>query len=305
MIANYLLRHLQVLMYSLGQLAATPLASLMTVGVIAITLALPTGLYVLLDNMQRVSDDWQGGAQISLFLKSQVAPEQARALARDIELLPQVQQVKYISPEDALDEFKRLSGFGEALDALDRNPLPPVVVVWPRADHSTPAELGSLRDQFAGLGNVDIAQLDLEWVKRLHVILQLARRAVLLLAGLLAVAVLLIVGNTVRLAILNRRDEIEIIKLIGGTDPFIRRPFLYSGWLQGTLGALVAWLLVALGLTLLGGPVRDLASLYASRFELQGLDPVASLALLAVGGVLGWLASRIAVGRHLRAVEPS
>lgn len=299
----YLTRHAQVFFYSLGQLLRTPLASLMTVGVIGITLALPAGLYLLLENAERVTGQWEGGAQISLFLKPGVPGPQARQLAERLQARPEVNQVRYISPAEALEEFKRLSGFGEALDALDRNPLPPVLVVWPAV--TEPARLEALLAEFRGFGEVDIAQLDLAWVKRLHAILGLLRRGVLLLAGLLAVAVLLIVGNTIRLAILNRKEEIEVIKLVGGTDAFVRRPFLYSGWLQGTAGGLAAWLLVSAGLALLAGPVRELALLYASPYALRYPSAVEVLALLGAGGSLGWLASLIAVGRHLRTIEPS
>ena len=300
----YLLRHLQVFFYALGQLARAPLASLLTVGVIGITLALPAGLFLLLDNAQRITTGWEGGAQISLFLRAGTPDRAGRALAARLGARPEVAQVRYISPAEALAEFKRLSGFGDALDALDRNPLPPVVVVWPAPGYSAPARLEGLLAEFRRLGEVDLAQLDLAWVKRLHAILQLIRRAVGLLAGLLGVAVLLIVGNTIRLAILNRKEEIEVVRLVGGTDAFIRRPFLYSGGLQGAAGGLAAWLLVTGGLALLAGPVRELALLYASPFELHYMGAREVLLLVAGGGALGWLASLIAVGRHLKSIEP-
>jgi cell division transport system permease protein len=277
----------------------------MTIAVIGITLALPSGLYVLLDNAQRVAAGWEGGAQISLFLKQDTDDQAARKLADAIKQLPEVANVDYISREAALADFKRLSGFGDALNALDKNPLPPVLVVRPAPGQRDPVTLAGLVKRFRGYGDVDIAQLDLEWVKRLHAILRLAQRGVVLLAGLLAVAVLVTVGNTIRLAILNRKDEIEIIKLIGGTNAFIQRPFLYSGLTQGLAGGITAWLLVTLGLGLLSGPIHELANLYASNFGVRGLGPQATLVLLGTGGLLGWLASRIAVGRHLGAIEPN
>ena len=301
---NYVLRHLQVFFYSLGQLARTPLASLMTIAVIGITLALPTGLYIVIDNTQRLSSGWQGKGQISLFLKHEVNEDAAQKLAATIRRLPSVSRVEYISREAALAEFKRLSGFGETLNTLDRNPLPAVLLVRPTAAHDHPEALQALRKQLKEYNAVDIAQLDLEWVRRLHAMLKIAQRGVLLLAGLLGLAVLLIIGNTIRLAVLNRRDEIEIIKLIGGTNAFIRRPFLYSGLQQGLLGAVTAWLLVGLGLLLLSGPIHELAGLYGSRFEPGGLGLNASLVLLGAGGLLGWLGSRLAVSRHLHSIEP-
>ncbi len=174
----------------------------------------------------------------------------------------------------------------------------------PASEFDNPASLEQLLNELAEHGQVDLAQLDLEWVRRLHALLQIARRGVWILATLLGTAVVLIVGNTIRLAVLNRREEIEIIKLVGGTDAFIRRPFLYTGLLQGIGGALMGWVLVSVSLGLVAGPVRELARLYASGFQPQGLGIGGAATLLTVGAVLGWLGSRIAVGRHLRDIEP-
>jgi len=302
---NYLLRHAQVLFYSLGQLARTPFASLTTIAVIAISLALPGGLYVLLDNVQRASSAWDGAAQLSVFLKRDSSERVGQALAQKIRARAEIASVDYISREAALAEFKRLSGFGEALNALNSNPLPAVLAIRPKTTHSDAATLATLKKELQAMNEVEWVQLDLDWIKRLNAIVELARRGVWLLAGLLALAVALIVGNTIRLAVLNRRTEIEVIKLIGGTDAFIRRPFLYSGLIQGLCGALCAWALLAVVLLLLAGPVQDLAGLYGSRFELRGLGFEAGLTLIGVGALLGWLGARLAVGRHLRAIEPA
>ena len=304
MIKNYLLRHAQVFFYSLGQLTRTPVATFLTVAVIGITLALPAGLYVAIENVQRLASGWEDNGQISLFLKQDVPGAAIEKLADKIRRLPAVSWVDYVSREAALTEFKRLSGFGEALNALERNPLPAVLVVHPAATHAHPDKLQALLKDLRRFNEVDIAQIDLDWVRRLHAMLELARQGVLILAAGLAIAVLLIIGNTIRLAVLNRRDEIEITKLIGGTNAFIRRPFLYTGTLQGLLGALLAWLLVGLGLLLLADPIDNLAGLYGSRFEAENLGILATLALIGSGGLLGWLGSRLAVGRHLRAIEP-
>jgi len=304
MIKNYFLRHAQVFFYSLGQLARTPVATFLTVAVIGITLALPAGLYVAIENLQRLASGWEDNGQISLFLKQDVPGAAIEKLADKIRRMPAVSWVDYVSREAALSEFKRLSGFGEALNALDRNPLPAVLVVHPAASHAHPDKLQALLKDLRRFNEVDIAQIDLDWVRRLHAMLELARQSVLILAAGLAIAVLLIIGNTIRLAVLNRRDEIEITKLIGGTNAFIRRPFLYTGTLQGLLGALLAWLLVGLGLLLLTDPIDNLAGLYGSRFEAENLGILATLALIGAGGLLGWLGSRLAVGRHLRAIEP-
>jgi cell division transport system permease protein len=225
-------------------------------------------------------------------------------LSGKIRKLPAVSWVDYVSREAALAEFKKLSGFGEALGSLDRNPLPPVLVVHPAPKHARPDALQSLLKDLRQYNEVELAQLDLEWVRRLYAMLDLALQGVLILTAGLAVAVLLIIGNTIRLAVLNRRDEIEIIKLIGGTNAFIRRPFLYSGTLQGLFGGFLAWLLVCLGLLILSGPVHRLASLYGSLFVVESMGFLAVLALIGTGGLLGWIGSRLAVGRHLRVMEP-
>ncbi|UCH53072.1 MAG: ABC transporter permease [Pseudomonadota bacterium] len=299
---RYFLAHAQAFFESLGRLAHAPVATFMTVGVIGITLALPTGFYLLVDNLERVGRGWEGAGQISLFLKADIGGERAEKLADRIRRFPVVARTQYISPDSALAEFKRVSGFGDALDALDRNPLPPVIVVHPRID-TPPEKLETLVSELRAEKEVDIAQLDLEWVRRLHAVLRVAERAAWILASLLAAGVLLIIGNTARLAVLNRKDEIEIIRLVGGTMAFVRRPFLYAGVQQGLAGALLAWLLLALSLFLLGDPVRDLANLYGSEIRAEGPGLGTVAALLGAGGFLGWLGTRLAVGRHLRALE--
>lgn len=301
---NYLLRHAQAFFSSLGGLARAPIASLMTIAVIGVTLSLPTGLYVVLDNIQRLSRGWEGSGQISLFLKRDTGAAAAQKLADKIRLLPAVAGVEYISRDAALAEFRRLSGFGAALDALEHNPLPAVLVVRPDAAHAGPGALESLAEELGRRREVELVQLDLQWVKRLRAMLGIGQRAALVLAGLLGLAVLLIVGNTARLGVLNRRDEIAVIKLVGGTDAFIRRPFLYSGLMQGLLGALTAWFFVGLSRLLLSGPIEELARLYESEFSLSGPAPMAILGLLGLGGALGWLGSRLALRRHLREIEP-
>ncbi len=298
---NYLLRHAQVLLATLGQMARAPLATLLTLTVIGITLALPSGLFVMLDNLERVSAGWDRGAQASLFLKRNVTEAGAEKLARQIRAMPAVASVDYISREAALAEFKRLSGFGTALNALDGNPLPATLVVRLPVDDN-PAAIKSLMATLAGLPGVDLAQLDIEWLQRLAALLQLAERAVIMLGALLSLAVLLIIGNTIRLAVVNRQTEIEIIQLVGGTPGFVRRPFLYSGLLQGLLGGLLAWLLVETSLLLLSGPARELAGLYGSSFVLTGLGAEQGLSLAMAGALLGWLGARLAVGWQLRQI---
>jgi len=300
-VKGWLKRHREALGEALARARRAPLATLLTAAVIGITLALPGGLFLAVDNVQRLAQGLETGGQVSLFLKQDVSDTEAGKLAEKIRRVGGVKNVSVITRAQALAEFKKHSGFGEALNLLDRNPLPAVLVVEPaRLD---PEALGRLSTELGRDPRVDIASLDLDWVRRLHAILEFARRAVAILAGLLGAAVLIIVGNTVRLAVLSRREEIEVTKLVGGTDAFIRRPFLYSGLLAGLFGGAAAFLFVGIALLVLAGPAQELAGLYGTRFEISGLAGLV-LGLPLTGAALGWLGSRLAVGRHLRLIEP-
>lgn len=300
----YLLRHLQVALTSLGQLSRTPLSTLMTAAVLGIALAMPLGLHLLLFNVHQATRGWDGAAQISLFLKQHVNDDQAQTLTEQVRQAPGVASARTISRAQAMEEFRRHSGFGDALDILGENPFPAVIVVYPEIGASHPAAIEGMLQQLRQRPEIDIAQLDMQWVKRLYALTDIGRRGIWVLSALLGLSVLLIVGNTIRLSIFNRRDEIEVIKLIGGTDAFIRRPFLYSGIWFGLLGGSIAWSLVAGSLWLLSGPVARLSSLYGSGFELSSLDLATSLSVLLGGPLLGLLGSWLAVGRHLGAIEP-
>jgi len=304
-IQTYLLRHLQVFFYSLGQLMRSPLSLLMTSAVIGIALALPAGLHIVLKNVQSISGDLDSAAQISLFLKKSTSERQAQQLLSQIRKMPQINSVQYISRQQALAEFKRLSGFGNALKALEKNPLPAVIVVQPSITQSNARTTQALVSELQAKPHVDIAQLDMQWIKRLYSIMDIIRRGVVILTGLLALAVLLVIGNTIRLAIQNRRDEIVIIKLIGGTDRFIRRPFLYTGFWYGLLGGLIALLLVVSSLLLLSGPIEALTQSYESPFSMQIIDFNSSSWLILGSILLGLSGSWVAVERHLREIEPT
>lgn len=304
-LGNFFTLHAQAFIATLGQLSRRPFATFMTVAVIGIALAMPAGLYVLLNNTQRMIGSWEGANQISLFLKSGINESRAQQLAAQLRRRPEIATTDYVSPDNALEEFRRLSGFGEALGALDENPLPAVLVVRLKKDVTDPGRIGQLLEEMRKRSEVDIAQLDMQWVKRLNAIMAMVQRGVVVLASLLGLAVLLVVGNTIRLAIQSRRDEIVITKLIGATDAFIRRPFLYSGAWYGIGGGVLALILVQLSLSILKQPVHDLALLYDSSFALYGLDPGTSALLLGGGALLGLLGSWLAVGRHLKEIEPN
>ena len=302
---TFLQRHAQVALDSLGRLYRNRISSLMTAAVIAIALAMPAGLYLLLDNLERLSGTWDGQASMSVFLKNSVPASAADGLAKRVREWPEVHSVQLVTPDEALQEFSQRSGFADVLDALDENPLPAVLVVLPASDYTDPAAASTLRDRFSRLPETELAQLDLQWVQRLAAILEIARRGILITGCLLALAVLLMIGNTIRLEIQNRREEILVTKLIGATNGFVRRPFLYCGIWYGVFGAIIAWLLVETGFWLLSEPVANLAGLYQSDFRLETL-PFQLLWVLVMGGMcLGLLGSWLAVGRHLDAIEPT
>ncbi len=276
----------------------------MTAAVIGIALALPSAFFLLLANVQTVTGQWQSGAQLSLFLKRDTSASQYQQMAREIGQRPGVSNVRVVTPEQALDEFKRSSGFTEALQLLDENPLPPVLIVDPVGGQA-PGALEKLADELRALPAVETARLDMQWVKRLHSIMRLVERGVWVVALLLAGAVMLVVGNTIRLDIENRRDEIVISKLIGATDSFVRRPFLYEGLWYGAVGALMAALLIEIARLVLDGPLDRLSALYGNSLGVQGLGISGLSLLLLSGALLGLIGSWMAVGRHLAALEPS
>ena len=288
---------------TLGRLLRQPLSTFLTAAVIGITLALPAALHVLAQNVSAISYSWEGTLQASLFLKDSVSPERGRELVQSLAGRDGIARASYISREQSLVEFHQLSGFGEALDLLADNPLPAVIVVTPQRELDQ-HQVSRLLDELARLPEVEVAKLDQKWLERLYAILAIVQRAVLIVAALLALAVIVTVGNTIRLDIENRRDEIIVMKLIGAPDGFIRRPFLYTGLWYGLFGGLIAWLAVNLALRALAGPTRHLAGLYESSFQLAGLSWQSGFVLLAAGIGLGALGSAWTVGRHLSRYEP-
>lgn len=301
----YGLHHLRSLMFSLGKLSRSPLASGMTIAVIAIALALPACLYTLLGNMRVVGEGWDvSSSRISLYLKPGVSEAEIERLSQRLRSQESIAEIQHITPDEGLEQFRSLSGFGSALDALDSNPLPHVITLLPGMVVRDPQRLATLAESLEKLDTVDRAQIDLQWVQRLHALVGVLDRGVAVLGGLLSLAVLLIVGNTIRLDILSRREEIEVTKLIGATDAFIRRPFLYGGVWYGVFGGLLALALVGLTVALLSAPAERLALSYGSRFDLSGLSLGDSTLLVLGASLLGWLGSWLAVGRHLERIEP-
>jgi cell division transport system permease protein len=276
----------------------------MTVAVIGIALALPAGLQLLVANGRALGDNWDSAIEIAVYLRRDVEATQAAELAAGLDADPAIGEVQLIPADKALEEFREYSGFGAALDALEENPLPSVLVVRPAPGSDSAEDVARLRDRLTEELPADIVQADTAWVERFHTMLDVVRRIVGMAGVMLAVGVIIIVGNTIRLDIQNRRDEIEVVKLIGATDGFIRRPFLYTGLWYGLLGGLLALALVLLLITALDEPVRRLAGLYGSGFRLAGPGTRGALLLALSGALLGWLGSWVSATRNMRRIEP-
>lgn len=294
--------HTQEALSSLKRMGKTPVATLLSIMVIAIALALPAGLAKLLSDVRGMVGNWQGNAQISLYLKKDLAPAQQASLQQQVQGKAGVKRVELITPAQALADFKANSGYGEAVDLLGSNPLPAVLVVYPQ--DSSPKQVETLKTGLGGLDGVDSVELDMAWVERLSAILEVGNRLLVAVSAALALAVLLVVGNTIRLNIESRRDEIRIVKLLGASNAFVRRPFLYMGFWSGLFGGLIALLAIALFIGWLNEPVDELARLYSSKLHLSGLGLGDVISLLAFSTALGLIGAAVAVARHLRQLEP-
>lgn len=300
----YRTHHQLVAKDSLMRLLKQPVGSLMTWLVIAIALALPAGLYVSLSNVEKISAGWDGAAQISLYLDHRVSQEVGEKLTEKLNQRDDITRAVYVSREQALAEFQALSDYGEVLEGLDENPLPAVIIITPVEQNNSATEVVELREELDAMVQVEQAQLDLEWVQRLYSMMTLVSQLTMALALMLSMGVLLVIGNTIRLSIENRRDEILVEKLVGATDSFVRRPFLYTGFWYGLGGGILASILIAVSMAWLDAPVARLADLYQSDFQLLGLSFIDSVTLSLTGAMLGFMGAWIAVARHLHDIQP-
>jgi cell division transport system permease protein len=304
MMSGYLTHHAQALLGSLGRLVRAPFATALTVLVIGLALALPLALALFVSNAMNATGGFTGAVDVSVYFKPEIGLSRAQQLAQNARTRQGVAAVQVISAADALEEFRQYSGFGTALQALGSNPLPNVLHVRPSPQASGPADLDALEHYLAAWPEVDTVQVDSEWVLRFNAILDLLRRVLSIAAILLGAGVLAVIGNTIRLEIQGRRTEIEVVRLVGGSSGFVRRPFLYTGTLYGLGGALLAWAMVAVAVLVLRAPVATLAQLYGSRYTLAGPGPREIGLVLAAGVMLGWLGAWVAAARHLRGIEP-
>ncbi len=301
----WLTRHLQTLIGSLGDLSRNPFSSILSISVIAIALALPGGMFAALENIHKFTAEFEHGAKISLFLAPEISIKQAEKLQQSLTQHNDIKYIEMITPDQAMEEFKLRSGLKDALDSLSDNPLPVVLLAFPEDNVArSPEKLAGLINELGKLEPVELSQFDLEWIKRLTAFLELAARAAWVIAIILGLGVFLVIGNTIRLAVVNRQEEIRIIKLIGGTDAFVRRSFLYSGMLQGLFGGLLALLIIFLLFSFINKPASSLSFMYGISFGLSPLQLLPSLVLVSSGALLGWLSARVTVGVYLRQFEP-
>lgn len=302
---GYKAHHRETLRASLVKMLHEPMQTVLTVMVIAIALALPASLYLTVDNVQQLGSNFESSAQITVFVNKGAKPEAIEDLEKKLNGMTGVNSVEYISAQQALLEFKALSGFGSALRYLEDNPLPAVFLVQPMMEGEVDlVQTQKIITDITALPVVDDVQIDMAWLQRLHSLIEMGHKIVLALGITLGIGVLLVIGNTIRLAIESRRNEIIVVKLVGGTNAYVRRPFLYTGLLLGLFGALIASIMLFSCLMWISSSVENLASLYQSQYRLQGLGITGFLSLMLIGGVFGLGGAWIAVSRHLRDIEP-
>ncbi len=302
---SYKAHHRTTFLTTLQKMLGEPLQTTLTVVVIAIALALPSVMFLALHNVQQLSSGFGSSAQITVFVKKDINSQQIKQLEKELNDLPEVVSTAFISADQALEEFKALSGFGSALQYLDDNPLPAVFLVQPEMSGAT----GLLQTQelvkvIGQLTAVEDIQVDMLWIQRLATITEVSKKLVLAMGIALGMGVLLVIGNTIRLAIQNRREEIIVVKLVGGTDAYVRRPFLYTGLLLGLFGGILASILLLGSFLWIGQSVAVLANLYQSQFQLMGPGLTGISALCSLGALIGLMGAWLAVMQNLRAIEP-
>ena len=292
-------QHLYSFVSSLGRLVRRPWATVLTIGVMAVAFVLPLGLWLALANVEQFAGDVSDSREIDVFLKLDVPVPRARVLAVQLGGRADVAKVELRTPEQGLAEFRERSGLGASLDALEGNPLPTLLQITPRGDET------GLVAMLERLPEADLVQHDAQWRDRLRGWLGFGERLVWVLAALFGIGALLVVGNTVRLDIQSRREEIGVLQLLGATDGFIRRPFIYLGAWYGLVAGAIALGLLTAAAVALQAPLATLAQSYGSRFALAGLDPLRAGAVLVGAGVVGWLGAWLVTGHFLRQTRPT
>lgn len=286
--------------FSLNRLWFNPVSTWITLAAIAIALSLPTSLHLLLNNMQTLTDDKREVPTITLFMKQSINEQRTKDRAELLKELPEVSDVQVITREQAIEDFKQIGGFAETLETLPENPLPHVLILTPKLSFlNTDEAVTKFSDKLNAYPEVDNIQVDIEWIKKLRSILNIADRIVLVVSVLLGLTMLLVIGNTIRLDIENRKEEITVTRLIGATNTYIRRPFILGGFWLGLFGGVISLVIVHFALLFLIAPVNDLAQEYGSNFTLHGIDFTMTLQILVLSSVLGTVGAWLAVSQYL------
>ena len=300
----YLLNHAHGLFSSLGRLSRTPYSTIMTIVVLTVSIALAGVFYIVVANVQQLTGNLQASKQMSLFLRENVNENASQKLAEQLRENNAVESVKFIGKKQAMEEFKRNSGFGDALNALDSNPLPNVIQILPKPIVDSTEDINKLLAEFKQLPQVDFVQVDMQWMERVHTIMLIASRGVTVVSVLLGFAVTFTTGNTIRLELQNRQDEVYISKLVGATQAFIQRPFLYTGFWLGLISGFSAWLIITIMLLILESPIEKLSKLYNSSFELLFLSFSDFILLLSISAMLAILGAWAVLYYQLRQLKP-
>lgn len=297
--SNLFGQHSAAIRLIFNRMLATPFASLLTVFVMGIALSLPLGLYILVENLSQVAANAQGQPEISVFLKDSAGAKTQNDIETRLKERAEVKRYRFVPKDIALKELSKNMGLSDVTAALGKNPLPDAYIVT--ANQIDADALEQLRADMQHWPGVQTAKLDSDWARRLSALIRLGKDAVLLLAGLLGIALAAVVFNTIRLQVLAHRDEVDVSRLLGATDAFIRRPYLYLGVLQGAFGGLAAWLIVAAAFAFINMRVAEIANLYNLNFLLQGLAWRSGFAVIVLAAALGWLGAYAAAHQHLRA----
>ena len=308
---SYLLRQLQVLFSTLGDMRRTPMTSLNTILVVAVALVLPTYLYIGVKTSEQLAHNWEGRPQLTLFLVQDIESEEAQLIYEEVSLNPSVARAQMMSPDEALDEFSvlsatsaKLADFAIELDFLGENPLPYSIVLMPKLEYVNRDAIDELQLMFSKIEGIDSIRLDLGWVEKFGAITATIKRLAMILTALLALGLILIIGNTIKLLIINRRHEIEVIKLVGGSDRFVRRPFLFYGTLFGFFGGIVALLLLWASSLALAPALTQLGSSYGTSGLVYAFKLNDALWLLFGGATIGWISARWSVAQHIWRIRP-
>lgn len=299
------INNIRQIITSLGEIWRTPIASVMTILVMGLSLTLPATLHIIVKNVQSINVQWESASEISLFLHEDLTEQQISSAIRRISAYDEVESLRYISKDDALEEFKKLSGFGNAMDYLSENPLPASLIVTPQPQYRQAQAAKNLLYKLQKEREVDFGKLDIDWLARLNAIVGMLEESVITVAALLLVSVVLIIGNTIRLSIISRREEIEVMKLVGATEAFIQRPFVYTGIWYGLMGGFIAFIVLAFVVWWMQSALVDISGLYMADFEIEGLTFSEFVTLMVLASGLGFSGAFWSVHRHIKEIEPT